>query len=234
MMRSDDTRENGVGSWSTPTRRQILGGLVRLGCGAVALRFGGLSSAAEGGSETVENTLHGFSADFESVDGVKVRAAAEPGRISFVVEGRIKAGRPVRLIPRLVGDHNGAPQEGGQQGVEDARRLLAVGGTFVTPQVVAVAIQDFSADVRVDFMFAGEEDPGRHIRLTLRLRDAGGRELLAVTRECADGRILAREWAGKTSGSRRVVLSMSNSERLEIDKELARKIGQIEVVFEDA
>ena len=134
-----------------------------------------------------------------------VRVVTEPTRVMFTVEGPIPVGRGIELA-----------------GAESA---------FVAPNKLRLIEHTTHARLYVHFMFLGEEDPDRLIKLTVVLKDSSGNILRSLTRLCEDRRIEARKekflsaWVFRSTPT--------NTGAFRFDKDLVDRVGRIDVTFEE-
>ena len=134
-----------------------------------------------------------------------VRASAKPARVTFAVDGPIPLRRTIPLV--WPSSH------------------------FIAPHEVELVKETSDARVMVSFMFLGEEDPDRLIRLTVVLIDSAGNKLATMTRNCNDQRIPARETWVETNVVR---LNPRNGENFPIDVGMVDRIDRIELMFEES
>jgi len=198
---------------------------------SLAQVFGqGLPELAETGEIQTEDGKKGFSLTAKLEGGMRTRGEATPRRLVYTVTGGIKAGP--RAIPLLR-----VPPEGDQLTEREkeykkaAERLLAASGAFVAPRHVKVTPGSIKGKIHVKFMFLGEENPNRRIRVTLKLKWLlGGWH--TQSRDCEDQRIIAKQPVTQFR-SRRPMRSKVNNVIFVCGRVFVRSLRALEVSFEE-
>lgn len=212
------------------TRREALRIMAVAGLFAspLAALAGEPPSLVEAGEIQTKDGKRGYSIVTQTEYGTTIRAIATPNRLVFDVRGvKLDHYTPLVALP------NDAKELTAQQkrAKEAAAKLLAASGSFVAPRNVKVTDGSIKGKVRVSFLFLGEEDPDRRIRVTLKLRTALGRVIEPKTRECGDQRIAAKAGPVMVSRIKRYASSV-NSAGFIFKKSLVTWIRSLEVIFD--
>jgi|GEM_PF-6413962 len=100
---------------------------------------------------------------------------------------------------------------------------------FVSPIAVEGEIKITKGQVAVKFAFAGEKNPERRIKVSIRLLDEAGTSLADASLICEDGRLLP----DSIPHSIPFMLDKTNYERFEFPADTLRRATRIEVEFQN-
>jgi hypothetical protein len=125
--------------------------------------------------------------------------------VSFTLEGPFHAGRLVWLPP--------------------------VDNSFVKPRQLRFFESSSEAQVTVEFVFAGAENPNRRIGVEMILKDAAGHVLSRQSQQCEDLRPYARQTV--RLGSFMASLSSANLVHFPVAAEIANHVKQLTLRFEE-
>ena len=106
---------------------------------------------------------------------------------------------------------------------------IDVDSDFVSPIAVEGEIKRTKGQIAVEFDFAGEKNPERRIKVSIRLLNEAGTSLADASLVCEDGRLRP----DSIQKSRLMMISKTNYERFEFPEDTLRETTRIEVVFEN-
>ncbi|MHC4621296.1 MAG: hypothetical protein ACYTEQ_26425, partial [Planctomycetota bacterium] len=200
--------------------------------------FGPLRAILERSETGLHEGRKSFSMTTRTRDGVLVRAAAEPKRLTFDVTGKVRpepdlvSRVKVPLASVSVPRDSGIWAEKAKEQTEAVRQLLAASGEFVNPIGFHIYDKGLEARVGVEFIFDGPKDPVRRIKLTVELRDEGGDKPTTFTREYSDLRIAAEEYNAANPDSR-YRMSGLESDTFGFSAYTLERLAQVTVTFEE-
>lgn len=170
----------------------------------------------------------GFELTTTSTGGVTTHALAKPGRLVFTMDNITREKTvPILAVPKDTG--NLTDEEQKQR--EAVQQLLAASGSFAAPRDITLSAKRTEGKIRVSFLFMGEEDSARRIRLTVNAKNASGSSLGTWSRDCSDQRIVARESNIQIGGNFKV--SLQNSETFTTDSATLSNISGVVVTLEE-